>query len=562
MSAEPPVTSAESKDTTQERRGPKDHGARFRDMEGAVDLPHNNMFVVMTGLSITIFLASLDTTIVTTALPTITADLRGSASDYSWVGVSYTLCSGAFIPLWGKLSDVVGRKVILYPCIVLFLLGSGLCGAATSMPFLIACRAVQGIGGGGITVMVQVVLSDIVTLRDRGKYSAAIGGCWGVASVLGPILGGIVTQRASWRWCFWLNLPTGGVAAFLLLFIRVNPVRKMTFAEFLDNFDFLGLFLIMSGTGILLAGFAIAADSGWSDPATIALIVVGPVLLALAAVIESRTRRMAIIPPRLLKTRTTLSLFGLDLFHAIAFMCTPFYLPVIFQGVNGDSVLISGIKMFPNALGAAFTIILVGPIITLFKITRPFMWLGTVMMTLGAGLLILLDERSNVGMEVGFTLLQGMGSGFLFQPPLIALQAAMPLKDMATSTGAFYLVRTLGATMGVSLGGVAFQSQLASRLSAIPTLANTPTLTSILQGDYKNIKFIEPPQLRQEIIVALSRSLRTIFIMLTPISAATFLFSLLVRHYSLERNFVQKVRPMEKSQAPTPIEVEKADVAK
>ncbi|KAK7025058.1 MFS general substrate transporter [Favolaschia claudopus] len=533
---------------------PKSHGAGFRDSEDAVDLPHNNMYVVMTGLAITIFLASLDATIVTTALPTITAELHGTASDYSWTGVSYMLCSGAFIPLWGKLSDVVGRKVVLYPCIALFLLGSGLCGAATSMPFLIGCRAIQGVGGGGVIVMVQVVLSDIVSLRDRGKYSSAIGGCWGIASVLGPLLGGIVTERASWRWCFWLNLPTGGVAAIILLFVNVNPVRKMTLSEFLEKFDFWGLFLLMAGTGTLLAGFSIAADSGWSDPATIALIVVGPVMLAAAAVVESKTTRMAIIPPRLLKTRTTLALFGLDFFHGIAFMCTSFYLPVLFQGVNGDSALISGVKMFPNALGGSFTTIIVGPIITLTKVTRPYIWTGTVLMTIGAGLLILLNESSNLGMEMGFTLIQGLGTGLLFQPPLISLQAAMPLKDMAACTGAFYLIRTLGTTMGVSLGGVAFQSQLASRLRAIPALAGTPTLISILQGNYKDIKLIDPPELRHEVIVALSRSIRTIFIMLTPISVATVLFALLIRHYSLERNFVQQIRGTEESQTPTQVE--------
>ncbi|KAF7356400.1 MFS general substrate transporter [Mycena venus] len=561
---ETPATPLEYKD---EQSQPRAHGAGFRDSEDAVGLPHNNMFVVMTGLAITMFLASLDNTIVTTALPTITAELHGTASDYSWTGVSYMLCSGAFIPLWGKLSDVLGRKArkplifvsiglkfhaqaILYPCIALFLLGSGLCGAATSMPFLIACRAVQGVGGGGVVVMVQVVLSDIVSLRDRGKYSSVIGGCWGIASVLGPLLGGIVTEKASWRWCFWLNLPTGGVAAIMLLFVNVNPVRKLTFAEFLEKFDFLGIFLLMTGTGTLLAGFSIAADNGWNEPATIGLIVAGPVLLALAAVVESRTTRMAIIPPRLLKTRTTLSLFGLCFFHGMAFMCTNFYLPVVFQGVDGDSALLSGIKLFPVALGGSLTTIVVGPLVTATKRTRPFIWGGSALMTLGAGLLISLSETSGLGMELGFTLVQGLGTGFLFQPPLIALQAAMPLKDMAACTGAFYLVRTLGTTLGVSLGGVVFQSQLAARLRAIPALAGTTTQARILQGDYKDIARIVPAELRREVVRALSRSLRTVFVVLTPVSGAVFLLSLLVRHYSLERNFVQKARPVSEEAAP------------
>ncbi|KAF7370381.1 MFS general substrate transporter [Mycena sanguinolenta] len=556
-----PVAPLEPKDATSQ---PKAHGARFRDTEDAVRLPHNNMYVVMTGLAITMFLASLDNTIVTTALPTITADLRGTASDYSWVGVSYMLCSGACIPLWGKLSDVVGRKAVLYPCIGLFLIGSGLCGAATSMPFLIVCRAVQGVGSGGVNVMVQVVISDIVSLRDRGKYSSVIGGCWGIASVLGPLLGGIVTEKASWRWCFWINLPTGGIAAILLLFVNVPPARKLTFAEFLQKFDFAGIFLLMAGTGTLLAGFSIAADNGWSDPATIGLVAAGPVLLALALVVESRTTRMAILPVRLLKTQTTLSLFGIDLLHAMALMCSNFYLPVVFQGVNGDSALRSGLKMFPIAVGASVMSMIVGPLVTVTKTTRPFIWTGTVLMTIGAGLLVSLNEKSNLGKELGFTLVQGIGTGCLFQPPLIALQAAMPPEGHGSryecvlpgpvrpppiqfDVLSISSLRALGLSMGVSLGGVAFQSQLAIRLRAIPAIAGTQTQASILQGNYKDINLIDPPELRQEVIVALSRSLRTIFVIIVPLCGTTFLLSLLVRHYSLERNFVQKGQATEES---------------
>nr|GAT60011.1 MFS general substrate transporter [Mycena chlorophos] len=512
------------------------HGAGFREAEEAVNLPHNNMLLVMTGLFITMFLASLDNTIVTTALPTISAELKGTASDYSWTGVSYMLCQGAFVPLWGKLSDVVGRKAILYPSIVVFLLGSGLCGAAQTMSWLIACRAVQGIGGGGIIIMVQVILSDIVTLRDRGKYSAVIGGCWGVANVVGPIVGAVFTEKVTWR----INLPTGGIAGFLLLFLNLNPTRKLTFREFLERFDFLGVLLLMSGTALFLAGFSIAADSGFDDPSTIGLIVAGPILLIIAGFVEWKTTRMAVIPPRLLQTRTTLSLFGISFFHAIGFMCTTFYLPVVFQGVNGNSVLVSGLKMFPVALGGTLTSMIIGPLVTRTKRTKPYIIIGTVMMTIGAGLLVILNENSSLGQEMGFTLIQGMGTGFLFQPPLIALQAAMPLKDMAACTGAFYLVRILGTTIGVAIGGVAFQTDLANRLHKIVALTGTSTEQSILQGDYTDIRHITPDPLRLEVITALSRSLRTIFIMLTPMAFVTVIFSLVIRHYSLERNFVRK----------------------
>ncbi|KAF7308900.1 MFS general substrate transporter [Mycena kentingensis (nom. inval.)] len=410
-----------------------------------------------------------------------------------------------------------------------------------SMNALIAFRALQGLGGGGTIVMVQIVLSDIVSLENRGKYGSALGACWGAACALGPVVGGILSQKASWRYCFWLNVPLGLLASALLLFLNLNPASKMSFTEFSNHFDFLGALLLVLGTGTFLAGLSLAADRGFGDPATIALIAAGPLLLVVAGLVEWRTPRMAIIPPRLLKTRTTLSLFGVNFLHGIGFMCTLFYLPVVFQGVNGDNSLISGLKMFPVSLGGALAMTVSGPLVTFTKRTRPIIWAGTLLMGLGAGLLILLSEKSSLAAEMLFSLVQGLGAGLLSHPLLIALQAAMPLKDMGACTGAasLYVVRTLGQTTGVALGGVTFQTELARRLRAIPELAGSSTEASILQGNYKDIKAIMPAELRDQVVVALSRSLRMIFIVLLPVAATAFLLSLLLRHYSLERNLMK-----------------------
>ncbi|KAJ7209100.1 major facilitator superfamily domain-containing protein [Mycena rebaudengoi] len=254
-------------------------------------LPHNNLPLVFFGLMMTAFLAALDQTIVATSLPTIVAQL-GGGSNYSWVASAYLIASASLCPVYGKLSDILGRKLVLYPSIVIFLVGSALCGAAKSMTWLILARALQGIGGGGIQQLVQIVIGDIVSLEDRGTYGAFIGAMWGIAGVVGPLVGGALTDHVSWRWTFWINLPTGGVAGLLLFFfLNLNPHHGKPFMDHLREFDFVGLFLIVGGVLMLLLGFN-QSESGWDKPTTIALLAVGCSTLILGGIYEGWTNAL------------------------------------------------------------------------------------------------------------------------------------------------------------------------------------------------------------------------------------------------------------------------------
>ncbi|KAJ7911077.1 major facilitator superfamily domain-containing protein [Mycena leptocephala] len=267
-------------------------------------VPHNNILLVFFALMLTAFLAALDQTIVATALPTIVAQL-GGGNDYSWVGSAYLIAAASMSPAYGKLSDIFGRKQVLYPSILIFLVGSALCGAAKSMTWLILARALQGIGGGGIQQLVQIVIGDIVALEERGTYGSFIGAMWGIAGVLGPLVGGALTDHVSWRWAFWINLPTGGLAGLMLFFfLNLNPHHGKTLWEHAREFDFVGLFLFVGGVVCLLLGFS-QSQNGWDKPATIALLVIGCVALVLGVLFENWTDRSPIIPPRLFKTRTT-----------------------------------------------------------------------------------------------------------------------------------------------------------------------------------------------------------------------------------------------------------------
>ncbi|KAK7020503.1 MFS general substrate transporter [Favolaschia claudopus] len=496
-SASPTPVPPEEKSTTDQKSGKP--GASWKADE-TQHLPKNRLSI-----------AAMDQTIVATALPTIVEKL-GGGNLYS----AYLLAAATLGPLYGKLS--AGRKPPLYTSIVIFLIGSALCGAAQDMTWLVVARAVQGVGGGGILQLVNITIGDIVSLEDRGKYIGLLGATWGIASVVGP---------------------TGGVAAALLFFfLNLNPRPLRTLREHNREFDYLGLVIVVSAVVCLLLGFNFS-ESSWSSPQTIALLAVGGVLLVVFSANEIMTTRSPIIPPRLFRTRTTAILLVTTFFHALAFFAGAYYLPLYFQ-VLGSSATGAGVRMLPYSLGGALVSASSGQIVTRIKAYRPVIWFAWPVMTLGYGLMITLDDKSGAAKESIFPLIAALGIGCLFQTPLIGLQAAMPIKDMATSTSTYGFIRQVGGTVSIAMGQAIITSTLRKKLAHIPNLSvDIDTSPAALSQSVGILKSIPDPTQRQEIIHAYARSISTIWLVVTPIIGVAFVMSLFIRKYTLARTVVR-----------------------
>src|SRR5689334_13357946 len=408
---------------------------------------------------VTLLLAALDQTIVATALPRIVGDL-GGITQYSWVFTAYMLTSTVTVPLYGKLGDVWGRKNLFLFAIVVFLIGSALCGAATTMTQLVVFRAIQGVGAGGLFPLSLAVIGSIVPPRDRGRWQGLIGAVFAASSIIGPAVGGFIVDHASWRWVFLVNLPVGGVALAVVSVTMPRRARRMQ-----HSIDWLGATLLAGGVGALLLGLVWGGRQySWTSGHVTLALVSAAVLLVAFAFVERRARE-PILPFKILRNPIVagsvacMALVGMAMFGTIS------YVPLFVQGVIGTSATSSGVVLTPLMLGAVTTSLLTGQLVSR---TGRYRWnaiLGPVVLTAGMLLLWRMDTSTTNGEAARNMVVAGIGIGSMMQVFVLSVQNAVPRQHIGSATALTQFSRQIGATIGVIVIGAIVNHGLPSGVS-------------------------------------------------------------------------------------------------
>jgi EmrB/QacA subfamily drug resistance transporter len=416
--------------------------------------------LIFSGLLLVLLLAALDQTIVATALPTIVGDF-GGLSHISWVVTAYLLAQTAVTPLYGKLGDMYGRKVVLQTGLVIFLAGSALCGQSSSLDELIAFRALQGLGGGGLIVSAQAAIGDVVPPRERGRYTGLFGGVFGLASVAGPLLGGFLTTHLSWRWIFYVNLPLGVLAFFVLAAVLPASTNRTHHVV-----DYLGTALLAGGLSAIVLATSLGGNSfAWGSPQIIGMALAGVILLALFVIAE-RHAAEPVLPLRLLTNRVFSVTSGIGFIVGFALFGAITYMPLFLQVVKGASPTGSGLQLLPLMLGLILTSVISGQLITRTGRYKPFPIAGTALMTLGLYLLSTLGATSSRGSIYLYMFVLGLGLGLVMQVLVLAVQNAVPYSDLGVATSGATLFRSIGGALGTAALGAVFSNRLASELKS------------------------------------------------------------------------------------------------
>lgn len=421
---------------------------------------HRTVIIAIGALLLGMLLAALDQTIVSTALPTIVSEL-GGMEHLSWVVTAYMLASTAATPLWGKLGDQYGRKKLFQSAIVLFLIGSALCGIAQNMPQLIAFRALQGLGGGGLMVLSMAIVGDLVSPRERGRYQGLFGAVFGATSVLGPLLGGLFTEHLSWRWVFYINLPIGIVALFVIAAVLHIPVGGTR-----HTIDYLGTFLIASvATCLVLVASLGGTTWAWGSPQIIGLAVLGVVLLVWFVYVEQRAAE-PVLPLKLFRIRTFSLVSVISFIVGFAMFGAMTYLPTFLQIVQGVSPTMSGVHMLPMVVGMLLTSTASGQIVSRTGRWKVFPLAGTAVTALGLLLLHRLTETSSTWEMSVYFFVFGAGLGLVMQVLVLVVQNAVSYQDLGVATSGATFFRSIGASFGVAIFGTVFTNRLTDKLAA------------------------------------------------------------------------------------------------
>ncbi|GGP02731.1 MFS transporter [Nonomuraea glycinis] len=493
---------------------------------------HREILKVMAGLMLAMLTSMLSTSVVGTALPTIVGELGGQ-EQYPWVASATMLTMTVSTPLWGKLSDVFGRKLLFQTALALYVGASLLAGLSQDMGQLIAARAVQGLGVGGLSALAQVILGDIVSPRERGRYSGYMGAVFGVATVIGPLLGGFLVDAdwLGWRWCFYVGVPLAIVAAVVIQRVLKLPVVKRD-----TTIDIWGATAITTSASALMLLLTLGGQQfAWNSPWTYFLGALTLLSLALAVLAE-RTSGNPILPPRLFRNRTFLLTASASLFVGVAMFGALIYMPQYLQIVKGMSPTKSGLMTLPMVVAMLMASISSGKIVTRTGKWKAYPVVGLALVSVGMFLLSQLHVDSTellIGFDLGVL---GLGLGLTMQMLILAAQNGSEVRDMASTTSGVSFFRALGGAMGVAAFGAILNSRLTTEMTELARAAHL-TLPSgaVSLGSPEEIQQL-PVAVKNIVLESFTRGLETVFLVGVPIAVLGFLAVLFLKELPLRGN--------------------------